>query len=171
MVWSSLCNSSFLSILVERPNLGCRTLVHRHMIQISTPLIQELTDWQPKICVKAAALLPLLVLNAEEQLTQHAENFLLSMYKIANSKGDSVPSECRSNVCIPFGVFFEDPSRVEFMNTKGQTYRCLFVEDLSKSLEFFFCTHYSRPILQSSVSISGRGSQSKTPSEEGKFMI
>jgi len=34
----------------------------------------------------------------------------------------------------------------------------------------FFCTH-SRPILQSSVSISERSSQSKTPSEEGKFMI
>jgi len=33
-----------------------------------------------------------------------------------------------------------------------------------------FFTH-SRLILQSSVSISGRGLQSKTPSEEGKFVI
>ncbi|CAL1545836.1 unnamed protein product [Lymnaea stagnalis] len=66
---------------VERPNLGCRVLVHRHLSKILPGLVRDLGDWVVETRVKCASLLYWLLINAEEYTTQHIEILLNGLYK------------------------------------------------------------------------------------------
>ena len=66
---------------VERPNLGCRTLVYRNFSKIINGLLRDLGDWVVATRIKCAQLLYILIINDEENVTQHMEKLLTGLYK------------------------------------------------------------------------------------------
>ncbi|KAH9491870.1 Dynein assembly factor 5, axonemal [Bulinus truncatus] len=66
---------------IERPNLGCRVLVNRHLSKILPGLVRDLGDWVVDTRVKCAGLLYWLLINAEEYTTQHIDPLLSGLYK------------------------------------------------------------------------------------------
>ncbi|XP_064635749.1 dynein axonemal assembly factor 5-like [Lineus longissimus] len=66
---------------VERPNLGCRTLMFRNISKILPALVRDLSDWVVGTRIKCSALLYHLVLNNEDYVTQHMEVLLNGLYK------------------------------------------------------------------------------------------
>jgi hypothetical protein len=76
----------YFKILETRPNLGCRTLVNRHLCKIVPALVRELEDWLVDIRLKASQLLYSLILNAEAHITHHLEKILDGMYRASNDE-------------------------------------------------------------------------------------
>ncbi|XP_022319894.2 dynein axonemal assembly factor 5-like [Crassostrea virginica] len=66
---------------VERPNLGCRVLMMRHLSKILPALMKDVTDWVVNTRLKSAALLYFLLLNAEDYVTQHMAVLTAGMYR------------------------------------------------------------------------------------------
>jgi dynein assembly factor 5 len=68
---------------VDRPNLGCRVLVYHNFSKILTGLIGDLGDWVVETRVKSAQLLYVLLLNDEDNVTQHLEKLLTGLNRAA----------------------------------------------------------------------------------------
>ncbi|XP_052819381.1 dynein axonemal assembly factor 5-like [Mya arenaria] len=66
---------------VERPNLGCRTLMFRNMSKILPALMRDVQDWVVDTRKKSSALLYHILLNGEEYITQHMEIITAGMFK------------------------------------------------------------------------------------------
>ncbi|XP_067859576.1 dynein axonemal assembly factor 5-like [Heptranchias perlo] len=66
---------------VERPGLGCRELVFRNLSKVLPAVSRDITDWVPATRVKASQLLIVLLLHAEDYITQHMELLLSTMYR------------------------------------------------------------------------------------------
>ncbi|XP_038675624.1 dynein assembly factor 5, axonemal-like [Scyliorhinus canicula] len=75
---------------VERPCLGCRELVFRNLSKILPAVSRDMTDWVPGTRVKASQLLILLLLHAEDHITQHMELLLSTMYRSCSDEETSV---------------------------------------------------------------------------------
>ncbi|XP_003416624.2 dynein axonemal assembly factor 5 [Loxodonta africana] len=63
----------------SRPGLGCRELVFRNLSKILPGLCRDLADWVVGTRVKAAQLLAVLLLHAEDHATQHLEPVLRAL--------------------------------------------------------------------------------------------
>ena len=77
-------------ILVERPNIGCRELMYRNFSRILNGLIGDLGDWVASTRIKSAALLYQLLLNEEDNVTQHLQKTLNGMYKACHDEEEKV---------------------------------------------------------------------------------
>ena len=90
------------NILETRPNLGCRTLVNRHLCKIVPPLVRELEDWLVDVRLKASQLLYSLILNAETHITHHLEKILDGMYRASGDEDGRVVRNvsCTHGLCI-----------------------------------------------------------------------
>ncbi|KAM9305509.1 dynein axonemal assembly factor 5 [Gastrophryne carolinensis] len=66
---------------VERPGLGCRELIFRNLSKILPAISHDITDWVAGTRVKAAQLLVVLLLHAEDHTTQHMELVLSTLYR------------------------------------------------------------------------------------------
>jgi len=66
---------------VERNNLGCRTLVYHNFSKILSGIVADLGDWVVSTRVKSAQLLYVLMLNEEDNVTQHLEKVFTALYK------------------------------------------------------------------------------------------
>lgn len=66
---------------VTRPGLGCRELVSRNLSKVLPGLCHDLTDWVESTRVKASQLLYVLLLHAEDHITQHMELLLRALYQ------------------------------------------------------------------------------------------
>jgi dynein assembly factor 5 len=77
-------------ILERRQNIGCRTLVSRHLCKIVPALVHELEDWLVDIRLKASQLLYSLVLNAETHITHYLEKILDGMYRASGDEDTRV---------------------------------------------------------------------------------
>lgn len=64
-----------------RPNLGCRTIAQQNLCKLIGGIAVELGDWMADIRVRSAQLLCVLVLNVEQDVTQHIEKILPAMYR------------------------------------------------------------------------------------------
>ncbi|XP_002740361.1 dynein axonemal assembly factor 5-like [Saccoglossus kowalevskii] len=65
----------------ERPGLGCRILVYRNLIKILPGIVNDLSDWTVSNRVMSSKLLCVLLLNAEDHVTQHLAALLTGLYK------------------------------------------------------------------------------------------
>ncbi|XP_021571179.1 dynein assembly factor 5, axonemal, partial [Carlito syrichta] len=65
----------------SRPVLGCRELVFRNLSKMLPGLCHDITDWVVGTRVKAAQLLPVLLLHAEDHTTQHLEVVLRTLLR------------------------------------------------------------------------------------------
>ena len=63
----------------HRPGLGCRELVFRNLSKILPAICHDVTDWVAGTRVKAAQLLAVLLLHAEDHVTQHLEVVLRTL--------------------------------------------------------------------------------------------
>jgi dynein assembly factor 5 len=79
-----------VNILETRPNIGCRTLVNRHLCKIVPALVRELEDWIVDVRLKASQLLYSLILNAEVHITHHLEKILDGMYRASGDEDERV---------------------------------------------------------------------------------
>lgn len=74
---------TLLNTAVERPNLGCRTLVYRNFSKILSGLYNDIVDWVANTRIKSAQLLYTLLLNEEDNATQHLEKILSCLQRAA----------------------------------------------------------------------------------------
>ncbi|KAM5152154.1 dynein axonemal assembly factor 5 isoform 2-T2 [Mantella aurantiaca] len=72
---------SFYPAGVERPALGCRELIFTNLSKILPAVSRDITDWVAGTRIKAAQLLVVLLLHAEDHSTQHMELLLSTLYK------------------------------------------------------------------------------------------
>ncbi|XP_018423410.1 PREDICTED: dynein assembly factor 5, axonemal [Nanorana parkeri] len=72
---------SFYPAGVERPGLGCRELIFRNLSKILPAVSHDITDWVAGNRIKAAQLLVVLLLHAEDHTTQHMELVLSTLYR------------------------------------------------------------------------------------------
>ena len=89
-------NIAYLN-LVERPNLGCRVLMMRHLSKILPALMKDVTDWVVNTRLKSAALLYWLLLNAEDYVTQHMAVLTSGMYRACVDEEAQVVKDVRIN--------------------------------------------------------------------------
>ncbi|XP_043289630.1 dynein axonemal assembly factor 5 [Venturia canescens] len=75
---------------VERPNLGCRTIVQQNICKLVAAISKELSDWLADIKVRSAQLLCVLVLHVEDHVIQHIEKLLPPMYRACNDEDSRV---------------------------------------------------------------------------------
>ena len=87
----------FFSSTVERPNLGCRTLMMRNLSKILPGLMRDVCDWVLDTRVKSASLLYTLLLNAEEYVTQHMEILTSGMYRACADEDQRVVKDVSSS--------------------------------------------------------------------------
>lgn len=93
---------------IERPNLGCRTLIYRHVSKIIPACVKELSDWVAATRIKASGLLTTLLANAEDCVTQHVAVVLPGLYKgCADEEKEVVKNVVRSAELL--GYFLEPP--------------------------------------------------------------
>lgn len=77
--------------------MGCRTLVTRNIGKLCKAISNELVAWQDEIREKTSELLCVLLLHAEESVTQHLQGLLPAMYTAARNEKDE---RAIKNVCI-----------------------------------------------------------------------
>ncbi|XP_013406264.1 dynein assembly factor 5, axonemal [Lingula anatina] len=75
---------------VERPNLGCRTLIYRHLSKILPALIRDMGDWVVATRIKSAQLMTTLIVNAEDCMTQHMAVLLPGLHKACSDEEKEV---------------------------------------------------------------------------------
>ncbi|ESO05753.1 hypothetical protein HELRODRAFT_111152 [Helobdella robusta] len=66
---------------IIRPNLGCRQLVYLHYSKILPAIIGDIGDWVAPTRIKASQLLYTLLINEEDNVTQHLDKTLETLYK------------------------------------------------------------------------------------------
>ncbi|XP_076657670.1 dynein axonemal assembly factor 5-like [Halictus rubicundus] len=71
---------------IVRPNLGCRVIAQQTFNKLINGISLELGDWMADIRVRSAQLLCVFILNIEEDITQHIEKLLPSMYRACNDE-------------------------------------------------------------------------------------
>uniref|UniRef100_A0A5F8H8Q7 Dynein axonemal assembly factor 5 n=1 Tax=Monodelphis domestica TaxID=13616 RepID=A0A5F8H8Q7_MONDO len=77
---------------VIRPVLGCRELIFRNLSKILPAICNDITDWVVGNRVKSAQLLAVLLLHAEDHITQHLEVVLRTLYQACSDDEKSVVS-------------------------------------------------------------------------------
>lgn len=77
-----------------RPGLGCRELVFRNLSKILPAICHDVTDWVAGTRVKAAQLLAVLLLHAEDHATQHLEVLLRALLLACADEEAAVVSSC-----------------------------------------------------------------------------
>lgn len=70
--------------------MGCRIIVQQNIGRLVGGISKELNDWLADIRVRSAQLLAVLVLNAEEDITQHISKLLPAMYRACNDEDKRV---------------------------------------------------------------------------------
>lgn len=75
---------------IQRPNLGCRTLVKRNVSKIIGAIARELLSWQEDVRVRCSQLLCAIALHAEEGITHNLQDLLLAMYSAARDDDQRV---------------------------------------------------------------------------------
>ncbi|CAH8862121.1 unnamed protein product [Trichobilharzia szidati] len=71
----------------KRPILGCRELIYRSASRLFPGLCKDLSDWQEATRLKAASLMPILILHLEESATQHTQHLITG---IGNGFADAI---------------------------------------------------------------------------------
>ncbi|XP_078521034.1 dynein axonemal assembly factor 5 [Lissotriton helveticus] len=79
---------------VNRPQLGCRELIHRNLFKILPAISHDITDWVVGTRIKAAQLLAVLLLHAEDHITQHMELILSTLYQACSDEESQVVNNC-----------------------------------------------------------------------------
>ncbi|XP_053898776.1 dynein axonemal assembly factor 5 [Malaclemys terrapin pileata] len=79
---------------VVRPELGCRELVTRNLSKILPGLCHDVTDWVEGTRIKASQLLFILLLHAEDHITQHMELLLRTLYRVCLDEENNVVRNC-----------------------------------------------------------------------------
>ncbi|EFN80049.1 dynein assembly factor 5, axonemal [Harpegnathos saltator] len=93
---------------ISRPNLGCRMIAQQNLCKLINGISVELGDWLPDIRVRSAQLLCVLILNVEEDITQHIEKLLSSMYRACSDEDERVVG-CVETAALYLG-YFVDPA-------------------------------------------------------------
>uniref|UniRef100_A0ABK0LLB4 Dynein, axonemal, assembly factor 5 n=1 Tax=Rattus norvegicus TaxID=10116 RepID=A0ABK0LLB4_RAT len=76
----------------SRPGLGCRELVFRNLSKVLPAICHDITDWVVGTRLKAAQLLPVLLLHAEDHITQHLEIVLRTLHQACTDEEKAVVS-------------------------------------------------------------------------------
>ncbi|XP_067209583.1 dynein axonemal assembly factor 5 [Linepithema humile] len=92
---------------IPRPNLGCREIAQQNLSKLVNGISTELGDWLPDIRVRSAQLLCVLILNVEQNVTQHIEKLLPPMYRACNDEDKRVV-HCVETAAQYLG-YFVDP--------------------------------------------------------------
>ncbi|XP_016068440.1 PREDICTED: dynein assembly factor 5, axonemal [Miniopterus natalensis] len=78
----------------NRPGLGCRELVFRNLFKILPAICHDITDWVAGTRVKSAQLLAVLLLHAEDHITQHLEVLLRTLLLACTDEEQAVVRSC-----------------------------------------------------------------------------
>ncbi|XP_005997023.1 dynein axonemal assembly factor 5 [Latimeria chalumnae] len=79
---------------MERPGLGCRELIFRNLSKILPAVSRDMTDWVVETRIKASQLLTVLLLHAEDHITQHMALILTTLYHSCSDEETQVVKNC-----------------------------------------------------------------------------
>lgn len=82
--------------------LGCRELVFRNLSKILPAICHDITDWVVGTRVKAAQLLSVLMLHAEDHITQHLEVILRTLQRACADEDRAVVSNVSCLLLVTF---------------------------------------------------------------------
>ncbi|EDV28055.1 uncharacterized protein TRIADDRAFT_53253 [Trichoplax adhaerens] len=80
----------------SRPRLGCRVLVQRNFSKILPALLRDAADWTVISRIKSTALLHVLLIHAEDHVTQHIGSLLPGLYKACQDDEKVVADQSES---------------------------------------------------------------------------
>ena len=80
---------------IERPNLGCRTLVARSQHQIYPSILNDLKDWVVETRLKAAQLLYTVLYHSEQDVVMHTEKIFNCIYTAAKDEENIIKEYAR----------------------------------------------------------------------------
>ncbi|XP_030068430.1 dynein axonemal assembly factor 5 [Microcaecilia unicolor] len=89
---------------VDRPGLGCRELIFRNISKILPAISRDITDWVVGTRIKASQLLTVLLLHAEDHMTQHMELLLSTLYHACLDDESQVVNNCVKSAEL-IGIF------------------------------------------------------------------
>lgn len=82
--------------------MGCRELVFRNLSKILPAICHDITDWVVGTRVKAAQLLSVLMLHAEDHITQHLEVILRTLQRACADEDRAVVSNVSCLLLVTF---------------------------------------------------------------------
>nr|XP_033819652.1 dynein assembly factor 5, axonemal [Geotrypetes seraphini] len=89
---------------VNRPGLGCRELIFRNISKILPAISRDITDWVVGTRIKTSQLLTVLLLHAEDHMTQHMELLLSTLYHACLDEESQVVNNCVKSAEL-IGIF------------------------------------------------------------------
>ncbi|XP_029432583.1 dynein assembly factor 5, axonemal [Rhinatrema bivittatum] len=89
---------------VDRPGLGCRELVFRNTSKILPAISRDIADWVVGTRIKASQLLTVILLHAEDHMTQHMELLLSTLYHACLDDESQVVNNCVKSAEL-IGIF------------------------------------------------------------------
>ena len=70
--------------------MGCRTLIYRNFSRILSGIYNDIVDWVAGTRVKSSQLLYTLMINEEDNVTQHLEKVLSCLQRAAGDDQEEV---------------------------------------------------------------------------------
>lgn len=100
--------------------MGCRELVFRNLSKILPAICHDITDWVAGTRVKSAQLLAVLLLHAEDHVTQHLEVLLRTLLRACADEEAAVVSSV-SRPSHPCGLFGAGLQMLTTLSRRGAT--------------------------------------------------
>lgn len=99
---------------MERPGLGCRELVVRHLGRLVPAISNDITDWLVPTRVRTSQLLSLLLLHAEDHSIQHLQPLLAILYRASTDAERDVVSNVSPRELVTHHTVFPVLDQVWF---------------------------------------------------------
>ncbi|PWA33847.1 hypothetical protein CCH79_00018724 [Gambusia affinis] len=99
---------------VERPGLGSRELVVRNLSRLVPAIAHDVTDWLVPTRVRTSQLLSVLLLHAEDHITQHLQPLLALLYRACTDTERDVVNNCLAAAKL-IGTFVPPPVFLKLM--------------------------------------------------------
>ena len=92
----------------KRPNVGCRELVRMNASKIVPGILNDIGDWVEATRVKSIQLLYIIIWQAENNITQHLETVLQTLFKASVETLNQIQVEIHK--CAKLVGHFTDPN-------------------------------------------------------------
>jgi len=131
------CTLKICSVIVpvERSNVGCRTLVYHNFSKILSGVDGDLADWVVTTRIKSAQLLYVLLLNEEDNVTQHLHKVLTALYKACADDEPLVVQHVSGECCV---LYCDDTAWVFAYKTQCSHVVCRYFCHYCPAGDFWF---------------------------------
>ena len=91
----------------RRPNVGCRELIRLNTSKIVPGILNDIGDWVEATRIKSIQLLYIMIWQAENNITQHLETVLQTLFRSSTENIDVIQTQVAN--CARLVGHFTDP--------------------------------------------------------------